>query len=207
MHGCLSIEKITLVDLGCGSGTFLELCNHKNVNCIGVDISEAMIQIAKKKVPNANLVISDIFKYSIPNCNMVSIIGEIISFASVSKKLKDIEVLFKNIHEIISQDGLLLFDFLILNYDFSKVTIVNEEDYTIINKVTDSGEIVTREITSFLKKQELYQKSVEIHKLRKFDPSILSSILMEIGFKVKILESETDWKILPGRSVFLCFKE
>ena len=69
MHGCLSIEKITLVDLGCGSGTFLELCNHKNVNCIGVDISEAMIQIAKKKVPNANLVISDIFKYSIPNCN------------------------------------------------------------------------------------------------------------------------------------------
>jgi hypothetical protein len=56
---------------------------------------------------------------------MVSIIGEIISFASVSKKLKDIEVLFKNIHEIISQDGLLLFDFLILTiFAFAVLVII-----------------------------------------------------------------------------------
>ncbi len=195
-----------IVDLGCGSGNFLDQCNKKSAICYGVDISKWMIKLAKIRVPKAILTVSDIFEYTIPKCNTITMIGEILSFACFSKNYDEIEVYLKKIYSKLSYDGNLFFDFLSIEYNFTKDVIINEEDYTILNKIRDSDGFVTREITSFLRNGSVYEKSLEIHRLRKLDPSILSFILQNIGFEVTTLDSYMGKKLLPGRIAFLCKK-
>ncbi len=43
------IEGDRILDLGCGTGRFVELFKNRNVDYIGADISEKLIEIAKKK--------------------------------------------------------------------------------------------------------------------------------------------------------------
>ena len=45
----LDSERNLVVDLGCGTGTLTELMYQKGYDMIGVDVSEAMLNIALKK--------------------------------------------------------------------------------------------------------------------------------------------------------------
>jgi SAM-dependent methyltransferase len=46
----IKINKInSILEIGCGSGDFLEKCNLEGVNCIGLDMTEKSIQISKEK--------------------------------------------------------------------------------------------------------------------------------------------------------------
>lgn len=53
-------EKI--LDLGCGNGRFYELFKEKQVNYYGLDNSEKLIEIAKRKYPQASFIIGDALK-------------------------------------------------------------------------------------------------------------------------------------------------
>jgi len=43
-----------ILDFGCGNGRLLELFPNRNINYLGVDISEKLIDFAKSKYPNSN---------------------------------------------------------------------------------------------------------------------------------------------------------
>ncbi len=50
----------SVLDIGCGSGRFLDMCKKKNFtpHYLGVDASAGMIQEAQKNHPNADFVIT-----------------------------------------------------------------------------------------------------------------------------------------------------
>ena len=48
-EGILDSERNLVVDLGCGTGTLTELLYNKGYDCIGVDNSEEMLNIAMDK--------------------------------------------------------------------------------------------------------------------------------------------------------------
>jgi len=52
-------EKI--LDLGCGNGRLFEFLKDKNIDYIGVDFSEKLISIAKKRFPKAKFEVADAF--------------------------------------------------------------------------------------------------------------------------------------------------
>jgi ubiquinone/menaquinone biosynthesis C-methylase UbiE len=56
-----------ILDLGCGNGRFFELLKDKDVNYIGVDFSEKLIEIAKKKYPKVKFQVADALNLSFPN--------------------------------------------------------------------------------------------------------------------------------------------
>lgn len=62
---CSNKKQQTLVDLGCGTGGNLEFF-HDNFNCIGVDVSEAAIDFAKKRFQNVNFICADLGKIICP---------------------------------------------------------------------------------------------------------------------------------------------
>ena len=54
-------ESGALVDLGCGTGTFLESVSpRKNIQLTGVDLAEGMIQVCAKRLPNVQAVVADL---------------------------------------------------------------------------------------------------------------------------------------------------
>ena len=56
-----------ILDLGCGNGRFFELLKDKDINYIGVDFSEKLIEIAKKKYPKVKFQVADALNLSFPN--------------------------------------------------------------------------------------------------------------------------------------------
>jgi 2-polyprenyl-3-methyl-5-hydroxy-6-metoxy-1,4-benzoquinol methylase len=54
-----------IVDLGCGSGILARELSKKGFKVLGVDISEQMLNIAKRKAPKASFIHSSLFDFSI----------------------------------------------------------------------------------------------------------------------------------------------
>lgn len=49
-------NSATILDIACGTGELLKYYNDKGFIATGIDVSKEMINIAKRKVPNANFI-------------------------------------------------------------------------------------------------------------------------------------------------------
>lgn len=58
-------EKV--LDLGCGNGRFYELFKEKSIDYTGVDNSEKLIEIAKRRYPETKFLIADALNLSFPD--------------------------------------------------------------------------------------------------------------------------------------------
>lgn len=98
----------SLLDLGCGTGTFLEkLCERKEYECVGIDISSETIDFAREKVKNRNLPIKfelgDALDYDL-NQKFDAVIEMFVPFSKKSQMK-----MIKNAHKYIKEDGIFLF--------------------------------------------------------------------------------------------------
>lgn len=61
----------TILDVACGNGFLLaELSKNAKVNAFGVDISENMITVAKKRYPNSTFLVQPCFPFSFENMSI-----------------------------------------------------------------------------------------------------------------------------------------
>jgi len=56
-----------VLDLGCGNGRFFEFLKDKDIDYIGVDFSEKLIEIAKEKYPKIKFQVADALNLPSPN--------------------------------------------------------------------------------------------------------------------------------------------
>jgi len=56
-----------VLDLGCGNGRFFEILKDKDVDYIGVDFSEKLIEIAKQNYPKVKFQVADALNLAFPN--------------------------------------------------------------------------------------------------------------------------------------------
>lgn len=61
------IPEEKILDLGCGNGRFFEFFQEKKIDYFGVDFSEKLIKIAKKKYPQAKFQVADAFNLPFPS--------------------------------------------------------------------------------------------------------------------------------------------
>src|SRR5687768_8815374 len=58
---CLPVERGTRVlDVGCGTGVFLELCAERGATVTGVDAAEPLLALARARVVDADLRLGDL---------------------------------------------------------------------------------------------------------------------------------------------------
>src|SRR5688572_199929 len=65
-----------VVDLGCGSGALAERLVNEGYDVLGIDISPAMIRLARKQVKKARFVCGSYRNAELPECDAVTAIGE-----------------------------------------------------------------------------------------------------------------------------------
>lgn len=65
-----------VVDLGCGSGILASIVSDAGYRVTGMDLSDAMVAIARKRAPQAEFYVRSFLSADLPDCVAVTAIGE-----------------------------------------------------------------------------------------------------------------------------------
>src|SRR2546426_7956737 len=69
-----------VVDLGCGSGIWAAELSRAGYDVLGIDISQAMIDIARKRVPRGEFRTGSLLRAKLPRCDAVTALGECFNY-------------------------------------------------------------------------------------------------------------------------------
>ena len=73
----VQIREGFVVDLGCGSGLWTQELTKTCYRVLGIDISEAIVAIAQRRVPEAEFRVGSLFESNVPTCDAFTSIGNI----------------------------------------------------------------------------------------------------------------------------------
>ena len=107
-----SPKSKTILDLGCGTGSYTQFFAKKNYQITGVDISKSMIDIAKKKIrnkKNVSFIVKDIRKLKLKK--KFDIVVSLFDVLSFLKYKNDANTFFKNLNLHLKKNGIAIFDF------------------------------------------------------------------------------------------------
>ena len=123
-------EKSKILDLGCGSGYITNYLHNQNLNAIGLDFSQEMINIAKTKFPSIEFLLADfvnVENYFGEN----SIDGLIAIYSLYFVPKEQFENVLKSLSKILKSDGKFLFVTQIGNgEDFITTPLMEENNIT-----------------------------------------------------------------------------
>lgn len=98
----------SILDLGCGTGTFLEkLCEKHNFECVGVDRNAETIDFAMEKAKNRNLPIKFILGDAL-NCTLQDKFDSVIEMFVPFSKVSQMKMIV-NSYNHLKKGGILLF--------------------------------------------------------------------------------------------------
>ncbi len=155
----LAIERNTVLDLGCGTGTLTELISQAGFDMIGIDNSEEMLEIAMEKRDRSG---SDIL-YLLQDMREFELYGTVGAIYSVCDSLnyileeEDMVQVFSLVNNYLYPGGIFIFDFNTV-YKYEKVigdaTIAeNREDCSFIweNYYDDEEQMNEYDLTIFIR--------------------------------------------------------
>jgi len=95
-----------VLDIGCGNGRLLKLLKDKNIDYIGVDNSEKLINLAKEKYPQNRFLVADSLNLPFPE-NYFDEVFLIAVLHNVPSKEFRLQIL-KEAKRVLKQDGILI---------------------------------------------------------------------------------------------------
>ncbi|MCW5979202.1 MAG: class I SAM-dependent methyltransferase [Bryobacteraceae bacterium] len=181
-----------IVDLGCGSGVLAREFTRAGYPVLGVDISPAMIALARANAPEAEFIVGSLLDIDLPPCAAVTAIGECLNYLfDPRNSRRRLDRLFRGVYEALSPGGLFAFD--IAEPRESGANPERREfwrgpDWTVLLRARENVRrgTMTREIVAYRAAGDLYRMSEEIHRLRLYKASDLAERLRATGFEVTI---------------------
>ena len=203
----LESERNLVVDLGCGTGTLTNLMYKKGYDMIGIDSSQAMLEVAQKKRDDKGYEILYI-NQDMRDLDLYSTVGTVYSVCdSVNYLLKDEEVIrtFKLVEKFLYPGGLFMFDFNTV-YKYEKIlgdTVIaeNREDCAFIweNYYDDESHINEYDLSIFIEQDEpgMFRRFTENHYQRGYTLGQMHMFLQKAGLKA-VLVRDSDTKDEPS---------
>jgi SAM-dependent methyltransferase len=187
------INQGLVIDLGCGSGILSRAIYQAGYDVLGIDISEAMIVMARQRVPRGKFRVESLLKAKLPPSVAVAAIGEAINYLFDPENTKSsLAKLLQRIHDALQPGGVFLFDVA----EPGRVpgtgpvqTYFEGNDWAVLVRSEEDRKcrFLARTITSFRQVGELYRRDQEVHRQRLLPRSELAAQLRSIGFRVRVL--------------------
>jgi SAM-dependent methyltransferase len=193
-----------VVDLGCGSGIWARELASAGYDVLGVDVSAAMIALARERVPEGTFRRGSLLAAKVPPCVAVTAIGECLCyFGDGSDPWPALPELFRRIHDALRPGGLLLFDVAApgrVPGRGPRKGWREGEDWTVLVEAEEDRrrKLLTRRITTFRKVGTLYRRGDEVHRLRLYTRAELGGLLRQAGFRVGFLRAYGKQRFPPG---------
>jgi SAM-dependent methyltransferase len=200
-----------IVELGCGSGLTAEGLHQAGYQVLGIDISEAMIAIAKTRVPAAKFRVASLFTADIPACSAVLSIGECLNYAFDTNSDAALDSLFRRIYQALSPGGVFIFDVVVPGQvapgEIVKSFTEGQDWIVLVEKQEDPiQQILTRRIITLRQVEGLYRRTDEVHRQRLFNVETLAHALSQHGFQVDISDRYGQFSLPPARMVLIAHK-
>jgi SAM-dependent methyltransferase len=199
-----------VVDLGCGSGLLARELVDAGYRVLGIDISEAMVEISRRRVPEAEFRVGSLFDADIPPCRAVTAISEVLNYLFDEEAGSPLP-LFRRVFEALAPGGVFVFDVLGPGQVPPGTTASGfreGEDWAVVSERKEDAEEGTmmRRIVSFRKVGEHYERDEELHRVRLHEPAEISDLLRRAGFGVRTMRSYGGYPLERGHAAFVARK-
>jgi SAM-dependent methyltransferase len=175
------IDSGLVVELGCGSGIAAAAFADAGYDVFGVDVSEAMVEIARSRAPRARFVCTSLHDVELPPCVAVVAMGEILSYAGVSDSL------LERVRSALAPGGLFLFDVATPGRgdDGPARAWFEGDGWVVCVEAAEDADArrLTREIVAFVERDGQWRRSDEVHSLHLYDPDYLVASVTAAGFE------------------------
>jgi len=201
------IKEGLVIDLGCGSGIWAAELKRHGYDVLGVDISPAMIDIARKRVPNAEFRTGSLLKTAFPNCAAVTSLGECLNYLfDETNSIKLLRQLFRRVYSALQPGGLFIFDIAEPGRGKGPRQKHREgADWAVLVEVDEDTRTrrLTRRIISFRKSGSLFRRDEEVHRLQLYKRSEILKELRAAGFRARTLDGYGDQPMIDGCVAFV----
>ena len=198
----LNEEKNLVVELGCGTGSFTAVMARKGYDIMGIDMSEEMLQVARRKVTDEGLNVM-FLEQDMRELDLYCTCGTVLSVCdSINYLLEDEDVVttFKLVNNFLYPKGIFIFDFNTLHKYrdvIGDVTIAeNREDCSFIweNYYHDDEHVNEYDLTIFAKcgEEDVFRRSVETHYQRGYELDEMIAFVKEAGLEfIEAIDADT----------------
>jgi SAM-dependent methyltransferase len=197
----------TIVDLGCGSGALAAILVEAGYEVVGVDLSRAMIDLARVNVPGARFVQGSVWDVDLPPAVAVAAIGEVVNYAADPRAgLSQLSELIDRVHRVLAPGGLFLFDIATPGRggpDGSTVGFSDRDTYVLHFEATETTDdhgtaTLERRMVLFTRDGDVYRRSDEVHHLRLYAATKVTAMLEDASFDVATLAASGDRPLPVG---------
>jgi SAM-dependent methyltransferase len=202
----------TVVDVGCGSGILAQALAEAGHDVVGVDVSEAMVALARTRAPSAEFRVESFVATVLPECVAVTAVGEVLCYAFDSANDdRERSGWFRRVYEALRPGGVFLFDIAgpeRVSPGGSHRTWAIETDWAVLadSAIEERTGLLVRSIISFRRIGTRYRRHDEVHRLSLIDPAATLATLRAIGFKAERIPAYGSVSLPPGVAAFLCRK-
>lgn len=133
----------TILDLGCGSGYITNYLCNANLNAIGIDFSEEMIKIAKRKYPKLKFLLAD-FANVEDYFEEDSIDGLISIYSLYFVPKEQFETVLKSLSKVLKPEGKFLF-----------VTQIGHGEEFVMTPLMEENNVEDKLYVNYYMKEEL----------------------------------------------------
>ena len=201
-----------VVDLGCGSGLLARELVDAGYAVVGIDISEAMIELSRRRVPEAEFRVGSLFEAEIPPCDAVTAVSEVLNYLFGDTAHAELSSLFRRVYDALRPGGVFVFDLLgpgQIAARGGKARTFSQGDgwVVVVDKEEDrNSKILTRRIISFRRLGEWYRREDETHHQRLYEPARVADELRRAGFRARISRSYGRYPLAKAHRAFVARK-
>ncbi len=196
-----------VVEIGCAGGRLVEALLAAGHRVTGVDVSAALIRLAKKRAPGAKYVVGSVLDVPLPACDAVVAVGEIFNYPQSASALDRI---FAKVARALASGGRFVFDVSGPSRGRPDVRTVAtvKDDFAIFAKVEEdvAARRIVRDITVFRRHGKAYRRSDELHPQRLYPAAEVAAKLRRHGFAVQVRRGYGDYRFTRNEAAFFARK-
>lgn len=199
-----------IVDLGCGSGIMAAEFLDAGLTVTGIDISPAMIRLAKHRAPGGDFVVGSVLDTPLPRAQAVTAVGEILNYRFDERQsTRTLGRLFGRIYESLEKDGLFLFDVAEPSRGRGDTErFFDTGDWTCLVRYErdEARARLTRHIVTYRKHGKTYRRAEEEHRLQLYPRGEILRLLRAAGFRAKTIPPYGGMAFPKGYCAFMAWK-
>ena len=180
----------TVADLGCGSGILAEAMTAAGYDVLGVDLSPAMLEIARRRAPAARFLQGSVWDVELPDAVAITATGEVLGYLA-DPRADDSRLagFLGRAAAALRPGGLLAFDLASPGRGGptgKREQLVEADDWVMHFAATEdaAARLLRRRMVIFWRDGERYRREEELHELRLHEPERVEALVRGAGLRL-----------------------